>query len=238
MYIVYKHTFPNNKVYIGITCIGPSNRWRDGKGYYTQLVYRAILKYGWDNIKHEVLFENLTKEEAEKKEIELIAEYKSNQREFGYNVESGGNVKGKCSEETRKKMSENFKGSKNPMYGKGFYGTANPMYGKHWSDEQKKAHSQKMKGKLSGSKNPMYGKHWDEEHKKKLSENERGSRNPRARAVRCIDTDAIYSCGTIAQEKTGISRSSICQCCKGVTKTAGGFKWEYVTEFRQIIGGV
>lgn len=228
MYIVYKHTFPNDKVYIGITCIDVSNRWRDGKGYKTQkLMLRAILKYGWENIKHEILFENLTKEEAEQKEIELIAKYQSNNPEFGYNVENGGNCKGKTSNVTRQKMSANFKGENNPMYGKHRFGAENPMYGKHWTDEQKKAHGQKVKGKLAGSKNPMYGKHWSKEHKKKLSENERGAKNPRARAVRCIDTNTVYPCATIAQEKTGINRGSICQCCKGKIKTAGDAHWEY-----------
>ena len=53
-YTVYKHTFPNNKVYIGITSQSVSRRWRNGEGYRNkqQLIYRAILKYGWDNIKH------------------------------------------------------------------------------------------------------------------------------------------------------------------------------------------
>ena len=90
LYYVYKHTTPVNKVYIGITCVNPSHRWNNGKGYQSQLFGKAVEKYGWQNIKHEILFDSLTKEEAEQKEIELIAEYKSNQREYGYNVSSGG----------------------------------------------------------------------------------------------------------------------------------------------------
>ena len=79
-YIVYKHTSPSNKVYIGITSQTPERRWRkDGKGYKTHIYFwNAIKKYGWNNFKHEVLFSGLTKEEAEQKEIELIAYYKSN----------------------------------------------------------------------------------------------------------------------------------------------------------------
>ena len=50
-YCVYKHTTPNNKVYIGITCKDPNSRWRNGEGYATQkYFYKAIKKYGWDNI--------------------------------------------------------------------------------------------------------------------------------------------------------------------------------------------
>lgn len=119
MYKVYKHTFPNGKTYIGITQLNVENRWRSGKGYKTQdLMHRAIIKYGWNNIKHEVLLEDLTKEDVEKKEIELIAFYKSNQKDFGYNIENGGNCKGKMTEEEKRKRSELFKGKNNPMYGK------------------------------------------------------------------------------------------------------------------------
>ena len=111
-YKVYKHTFPNEKAYIGITKSKYiKNRWgKNGNSYKGQYVYRAIKKYGWGNIKHEVLFENITKEEAEQKEIELIAFYKSNQRDFGYNLDSGGNGSNRISEETRKLLSLSHKG--------------------------------------------------------------------------------------------------------------------------------
>lgn len=36
--------------------------------------------------------------------------------------------------------------------------------------------------------------------------------------------------GKEASEKTGISASSICNCCKGKRKTAGGYRWKYVEE--------
>lgn len=100
-YYVYKHTFPNGKVYIGITSLKPEYRWNNGKGYlkktkddkYDQpLIAYAINKYGWDNIEHEILFKGLSKKAAELKEIELISQYKSDNREFGYNLEKGGNI--------------------------------------------------------------------------------------------------------------------------------------------------
>lgn len=112
-YTVYKHTSPSGKVYIGIT--GQKrveDRWRNGKGYIKQKFYRAIKKYGWDNIQHEVLFEGLTKKEAENMEIKLIAEYRSAEREFGYNDSNGGNCATTLSEEARKKISKTHKGKK------------------------------------------------------------------------------------------------------------------------------
>lgn len=110
-YYVYCHTFPNGKKYIGITCKNPSIRWgRNGIGYKTQFVYRAIQKYNWNNIKHEILFNNLTREEAELKEIELIAFYKSDHIEYGYNVESGGKNPNGRSNITKNKISNSNKG--------------------------------------------------------------------------------------------------------------------------------
>lgn len=114
-YYVYKHTSPNGKVYIGITGIKPERRWQNGYGYKRQkYFYHAIEKYGWDNFRHEILFGGLTKEEAEQKEIELIASYKSNKREYGYNVANGGLVNSgySLSEETRTKISNAHKGKK------------------------------------------------------------------------------------------------------------------------------
>ena len=42
-----------------------------------------------------------------------------------------------------------------------------------------------------------------------------------------IDT---YITGKEASEKTGVSRSGICNCCKGKIKQAGGFIWKYADE--------
>ena len=45
IYYVYKHTFPNNKVYIGITCRTLEERWgKNGNGYLTKNK-KGISKY-------------------------------------------------------------------------------------------------------------------------------------------------------------------------------------------------
>ena len=94
MYTVYKHTTPSNKVYIGLTKQTVSRRWRKGEGYRKNIhFYRAIKKYGWDNIKHEILATNLSKEDAKRLEIQLIAEYNSTNPKFGYNITKGGDCR-------------------------------------------------------------------------------------------------------------------------------------------------
>ena len=51
-YSVYMHVFPNDKVYVGITCTSLEFRWgKNGYKYNTQqLMRRAIQKYGWGEL--------------------------------------------------------------------------------------------------------------------------------------------------------------------------------------------
>lgn len=93
-YFVYKHTCPNNKVYIGVTCSEEAEyRWISGWGYRkNKKFYDDIQKFGWDNIQHEILYANLPPQEAAQKEKELIAFYNSNNFEYGYNIDKGGKL--------------------------------------------------------------------------------------------------------------------------------------------------
>jgi hypothetical protein len=71
--------------------MNPIRRWANGLGYKNCVYFfNAVLKYGWDNIKHEILYTGLTQKEAEYKEIELIKIYRSNDPDFGYNIQLGG----------------------------------------------------------------------------------------------------------------------------------------------------
>jgi group I intron endonuclease len=86
------HISPSGKKYVGITSQKPPyKRWgRDGRGYKGQAFYNAIKKYGWDNIHHLILYENLTEKEAYKIEIGLINIYNTRNSKHGYNVTIGG----------------------------------------------------------------------------------------------------------------------------------------------------
>lgn len=102
----------NNKKYIGITEQKPEDRWKKGTGYKPTSHFRnAIDKYGWDSFEHIILFDNLSREEAALKERELIAQYKTTNREYGYNNSDGGELGFHYthSEESKKKMSEKAK---------------------------------------------------------------------------------------------------------------------------------
>ena len=87
-FCVYEHVFPNNKKYIGVTC-DPQNRWNNGAGYNTQKkIAHAIHRYGWNNIKHNIIIDGLSREQALSLEKYLIAELHT--IDHGYNVSIGG----------------------------------------------------------------------------------------------------------------------------------------------------
>lgn len=221
-YKVYKHTFPNGKVYIGITRQKSELRWKNGKGYFTQYVYRAIKKYGWENISHYILFENLTKEQAEEKEIELIAFYKSNQTEFGYNIANGGSCAETVSEQTRLKLSKVLKGKT----------------GHKWTEEEKQKQRQRFKDRLftedwkkkiseskKGSGNAMFGTKHSEEHKRKIAESV--IRNSKKKKVFCLENNTIYVSLSECGRQLGIPNNKISQVCKGKRKSVHNYHFVY-----------
>lgn len=147
---VYIHTNKiNGKKYIGQTTMEPSKRWSNGKGYNTcTRFYRAIKKYGWDNFEHDAYEMNDLLLDG--MESFLIEYYHTTDKDFGYNLASGGNKNKKMSEETKKKMSESKIGNQSAL-------------GFHHSEGTKKLLSEKLRGE----NNPFYGKHHSEEAKKK-----------------------------------------------------------------------
>lgn len=97
-YIIYRHTSPSGKCYIGQTCQKITIRSGlkgqnytyvyNNKRYKQPIIAAAINKYGWENFKHEVLFEGLNKVSAYLIEKDLIYYYKSINK--SYNITDGG----------------------------------------------------------------------------------------------------------------------------------------------------
>lgn len=103
-YKVYLHICPNGKKYVGITGQEAKKRWHNGHGYkHCVLFYNAIKKYGWDNFEHIILYDELSKEEAELTEIDLIKKWNLLDDRFGYNLALGGNTS-RPTDETKIKM--------------------------------------------------------------------------------------------------------------------------------------
>lgn len=227
-YCVYMHTTPVGKVYIGITGQNPLKRWGNGCNYEKQKhFYQAIVKYGWDNIKHEILYDGLTKKEACEIEKKLIAQYKATDRRFGYNNSSGGE-----------------------SGAAGLTGEKNHNYGKHMSKEtkskQRTAHLrenlseetlQKMrianKGRC-GEKHWNYGNKYTAEQRKKLSEaHKHCNQKTSAKKVICVETNIIYNSMKDAAKAINRSQGNITTsiqtggCC-------GHYHWRYAKDGEKI----
>lgn len=205
-YCVYRHTSPSGKVYIGITCQDPILRWNKGWGYkHNRYFMSAITKYGWDNFAHEILFDGLTKVDACDREIELIRLHQSNNRDFGYNISTGGEFGSagcKPSEETRRKISDCQKGEK------AFW------YGKRFSDDHRRKMSEANRGT-----------HVSEEAKKLLSENHR-----KYTVIQITlegEIVARFPTTGLAAESVGCSKTQIWRACHNPGRTAKGYKWKY-----------
>lgn len=246
-FTIYMHKNKiNNKVYIGQTSQNPLKRWDNGKGYVTSpKFYKAIQKYGWDNFEHIILYTNLTLDEANLKEQELISKYHSTEDNFGYNITSGGK-NFHHSEETKQKIgkanSKSLKGKhwseeQHELMSKMFSGTGNPFYGKHHTEKTKQLISQNRKGKTAGENHPMYGKHHSENSLQKISQHRQSKGG---KQIICLNTGEIFPTMMDAARWCGLSNaSSIGQICNhtGKQKTAGKhpitqekLQWEFYNE--------
>lgn len=210
-YVIYLHTFPNNKYYVGITCVKPvQRRWRGGSGYKSQpKMYNAILKYGWENIKHEILFFDLTLEDANKKEIECIKLYNSILNGYNISIGGGGSNGIPCKEETKIKIGKANKGKK-----------------------LKEENKNRLKKYIMEHGAWNKGKKLSKEHLEKITAERRTRCNKK---IYALDKDTMqivkeFSSCTEASIYVGISKSNISRCCKGKRPTSGGYKWRYANE--------
>lgn len=229
MYKVYMHIFPNGKRYIGVTSWKPELRWgANGCNYKNPYMVNAIKKYGWKNIKHEIVAEGLTVDEASNMEKTLIQKYNSANREHGYNISLGGVDSKDCSDETKEKirkanigkvMSEESKRkiSKFQMGRKRSELTRRNMsiaQKKSFANGNNAIHSPEVRArvaeKLKGRKLPDYITQKASEAKYHPVEN--------------MQTGIVYPSIKAACEETGLNRTTIIRHCNGKLKSK---KWQY-----------
>ena len=250
-YCIYMHRFRDNgKVYIGQTCRKPEKRWgKNGKVYlnkrkdgtYLQPLFaRAIIKYGWDNADHIILFENLDKKSADRIEQICILLFRSNRPSYGYNCDAGGGgtVGYKHTEEAKEKM-------RKPHYG--VRGANNPSCNRVMSDEERKRRGESVKNRIAKNGHPMFGKHHSEESKRKNSESHVGHRHLEEtkkkmsqtrkgrppfnyKSVFCFELNKVFLTIKEASIHTNANYSGIGKCCDGNAKTAGKMHWRYATQ--------
>lgn len=222
MYFVYLHNNKiNNKKYIGITKQKPENRWGlNGYNYRSSpYFYFAIQKYGWNNFEHIILYNNLTKEEACEKEIELINKYKTQNKKYGYNIMEGGSAPS-LPKEVKDKLSEALKGNQN---GKGHPCDINKR--RKISEAQKGrklTEEHKRKLSLAASKRHVI---CSDEKKKLLSQN-----YPYKKKIYCIETNIIYDSVQECARQLNLHATNVTKVCKGIHRTTGGYHLQYYND--------
>lgn len=230
LYKVYCHTSPDNKKYVGIS-MNPEKRWANGEGYIKNYqFYPDIQKYGWNNFIHEILYDNLSIEEAKEKERELIAKWNLMNPLYGYNLTEGGD--GAFSEYSRYLMSKSRRGNTNA---KGQIHTAENR--KQISESLKKYYSTHSKKDILDLDDPevqaIIERRKEQTHINRSNATS-GANNPSAKAIIQYDLDGhilnTFPYAKMAALQFNVDLSSIIKCCRGKKKTAGGYKWSYLIE--------
>lgn len=230
------HISPSDKVYIGITCQKTKARWKNGKGYKGCNHFNsAIKKYGWDSFRHIVLFEGLSKEDAESKEKEFIKLFDSTNKKKGYNIENGGNSNGKHSEETKRKIGDSNRGKRHTEETKKILSEKHKGY--KMSEENKKKIAERFKmyrGWNKGIRTPdevrrkialaNTGKKQSEDAKRKVAESKH-------KRVKCIETGEVFRSAKDANMKFhNKPYGSVYKACQNVGVSAYGYHWVYVDD--------
>lgn len=240
-HIIYKFDFPNNKIYIGQTGLSFNIRLsrykseiynKNGKNY-NRLVNKAIRKYGWDNVKKEIIC-TVSEEFVDDAERYFIKKYNSNDRKFGYNLMDGGNKNKHHSEETKKLIGLYSKGKNNYWYEKDGY----------WKGKKNPKHSDRMKGK----NHPLFNKHHSKESIEKMSKSHIGKKRTKKSKQKQTNTRlknkigwksinayiektekfvGTFESGKQASEKLKINRGSISSILTGNRKSTGGYTFRY-----------
>lgn len=192
--VLYKMTFPNGKVYVGITN-DFARRMRAHKSAslkYQQPVCRAIAKHGWSNISREII---VIGPYHYIRQLESSAIVIFNARiPDGYNVGEGGEFAPSLAPEVRAKISKANAGKKVTPERRAQHAEImrlkwqDPEYraktiaatlGNRRSDETKKKQSvarlgikfsDEHRAKLSAARKGKITHHWSEESRKKASE--------------------------------------------------------------------
>ena len=225
-YLVYKYTSPSGGVYIGQTHNSIEYRAGNSEGrmyaildkrtgeFKQPAIANAILKYGFDNFKKEIISSGLTSDEADELEINLIKEARENGE--CYNIASGG------------KGVPGTKEHKVKQY------TLSGEYIKTW-DSIKEAeeflnikHAQaNIVACCQGKKKRAYNYIWRYEEDETPVKPILPYRHPVCQYTKSGEFVATYSTLREAYEVTGIKETCIGNCLHGKSKSAGGYIWEF-----------
>ena len=242
-HFIYTHTSPSGKVYVGQT-VNIKRRWgyngehyknKKKDGSYIQASFaRAIDKYGWDNFKHEIILEGISKSEADYAEKYLIRWYKLHG--ISYNITEGGEgtlgAVQVFTPERRAAISE-------------FMRHHHPMKGKHHTPEtmakiiaanRNRVYTQEQRAAMAERARRIHiGRKASEKAKKKMSDYRKshpetwvGGWNKQEVHQYDLKGNYIASYPSAMDAATVIGKNingDISKCIRGEVTSAGGYLW-------------
>lgn len=232
-WVVYMHTSPTGKRYIGITSQKVNRRWHAGYGYkQNSHFFRAIMKYGWDNFEHSILDEHLTKNEACELEQYYIKKYKTRNHKHGYNHTIGGDCGAKGYKMTPEAIKKLRKANLGKHHSKKTCDRLRELEKQRWLDpEYRQNQIEKRKGVSPWNKGKTTPQSVREKQRAAKLGRHTGAEHWNSKQVINLDTGRIYgSFGEIARELGIINGSHVVDVCKGRKPTAYGYHWAYHLE--------
>lgn len=204
-YCVYIHKLKQDgRIYVGQTGMSLKERSGSNGHRYKNCTkfYNAIQKYGWDSFEHIIIQDNLTLDEANTLEAQLIQDYDSINN--GFNINLGGRNH-EWTDEQRRQQSLRMTGEQNPNWGK-----------------PRSAETRRKIGEAN--RISQLGRHHSEETKQKMSLSHK-----KYKPVICVETGKIYYCAMdaaldVANTKQG---GHITEVCKGKRQSAYGLHWKF-----------
>lgn len=213
----------NNKKYIGQS-VNMKQRWSKHlselkNGHHdNDYLQKSWNKYGEEGFKFYIL-EHCEKDFLDENETYYIDLYNTMNRDYGYNLKSGGQASNYVCDEVKAKISES---------NKKIYQNSNLRHIRsldalnQWSNPE-------IKQKIMGENNGMYGKRHTEESRRKMSENRKGKPSHRT-PVLCVELNLKFNSMVQAGNEIGCSPSGISNVCHGKQKTCGGYHWKFLLE--------
>lgn len=188
--------------------------------HHNDYLQKAWNKYGLDCFEFIVL-EYCSADILDEREKYYIKKYDTTNRQFGYNMQTGGQSSKELTEDTKEKVKNAVKKSY-LVPGRKEIQRKNAL--KQWANPE-------IKAKIMGKNNGMYGKHHTPETCAKISKlkKARETKKKYPNKVLCIELNKIFDNSREAGKELSIDSTCILKVCRGERKKCGGYHWQFIT---------